>query len=67
MYYESSSHTTLTNLEGLVENILHGVYVMEIEKHYIIRRTRFHIIVYNFPHVGFYRKEDDKKSYQVSL
>jgi len=58
--YESS-HTTLSNLEGLGATILHGVDVTTMEKHDIIRRMKFHRIVYNFPHAGFYGKEDDKK------
>ena len=58
--YESS-HTTQSILEILGATILHGVDVTTMKKHDTLRRTRFHIIVYNFPHVGFYRKEGDKK------
>jgi len=52
-----SAHETLSNLEKLGANVLFGVDTTTMEKHHIIRKMRFHRIVYNFPHAGFYGQE----------
>jgi len=56
-----SAHKTLSNLERLGATVLHGVDATTMEKHHMIRNMRFHRIVYNLPHAGFYGKEDDEK------
>jgi len=56
-----SAHETLSNLERLGATLLHGVDATTMEKHHMIRKMRFHRIVYNLPHAGFYGKEDDEK------
>jgi len=56
-----SAHETLSNLERLGATLLHCVDATTMEKHHMIRKMRFHRIVYNLPHAGFYGKEDDKK------
>jgi 25S rRNA (uracil2634-N3)-methyltransferase len=48
-------------LKKLGEVILHEVDARTMEEHHILRKMRFHRIVYNFPHAGFYRGESDKK------
>lgn len=58
--YESADQT-LSVLHRLGAMVLHGVDATTMEKHHIIRMTRFDRIVYNFPHAGFYGKEDDGK------
>ena len=60
LYGVESAHNTLSNLERLGATILHGVDATTMENHHLIRRTKFHRIVYNFPHAGFYGKEENE-------
>lgn len=52
-----SAHETLSNLEKLGAKVLFGVDATVMKKHHIIRKMRFHRIVFNFPHAGFYGRE----------
>lgn len=56
-----SAHETLSKLKKLGAMVLHGVDARTMEKHHIIRKMRFHRIVFNFPHAGFYGVESDEK------
>jgi 25S rRNA (uracil2634-N3)-methyltransferase len=59
LQFYKSAHETLSNLERLGALILHGVDVTTMEEHHIIRKMRFHRIIYNFPHAGFCGQEYD--------
>lgn len=54
-----SARVTLSNLESLGALILHGVDATRMEKHYMIRKMKFHRIIFNFPHAGFYGRQND--------
>ena len=54
------AHETLSKMRRIGATILHGVDATTLEKHHIVRRRSFDRIVYNFPHAGFYGKEEDK-------
>lgn len=55
--FYNSAHETLSKLERLGALVLHGVDVTTMEEHHIIRKMKFHRIVYNFPHAGFRGQE----------
>jgi 25S rRNA (uracil2634-N3)-methyltransferase len=61
LQFYKSAHETLSNLERLGAMVLHGVDATTMEEHHIIRKMRFHRIIYNFPHAGFCGQEDDSK------
>ncbi|KAI3901551.1 hypothetical protein MKW92_005148 [Papaver armeniacum] len=51
-----------SNLESLRElgaSIMHGVDATKMKQFPDLRRRRFDRIIYNFPHAGFYGKEND--------
>ncbi|KAJ7960991.1 DUF2431 domain-containing protein [Quillaja saponaria] len=49
----------LENLENLGAFLLHGVDATKMKLHPDLQMRRFDYIIYNFPHAGFYRREDD--------
>lgn len=55
--FYNSAHETLSKLARLGALVLHGVDVTTMEEHHIIRKMKFHRIVYNFPHAGFCGQE----------
>eukprot|EP00253_Pinus_taeda_P028243 PITA_28243 len=57
LQFYNSAHETLSKLERLGALVLHGVDVTTMEEHHIIRKMKFHRIVYNFPHAGFCGQE----------
>ncbi|KAB1204486.1 hypothetical protein CJ030_MR4G018809 [Morella rubra] len=56
-YKEAKSN--LQNLEKMGAYLLHGVNATRMKFHTDLRMRKFDRIVFNFPHAGFYGKEDN--------
>ena len=62
----SSYNFSQNNLQSLEQHRamkLHNVDTKTMKKHEILKEMLFNRIVYNFPHVGFFAKGKDRKSY----
>lgn len=57
MYKNGKSN--LEKLKALGGTILHGVDATKLQHHPDIRTRKFHRIIFNFPHAGFYGREDN--------
>lgn len=56
-YKEAKSN--LENLKKLGASLLHGVDATKMKFHTDLKMRKFDRIIYNFPHAGFYGKEDN--------
>ncbi|KAG8385971.1 hypothetical protein BUALT_Bualt03G0100600 [Buddleja alternifolia] len=55
----SYARRNLAILGMLGASLLHGVDATQLKNHPALSTMRFHRIIYNFPHAGFYGREDD--------
>ncbi|XWS11411.1 hypothetical protein CRYUN_Cryun38cG0081100 [Craigia yunnanensis] len=51
--------SNVENLENLVAFLLHEVDVTKMKLHTNLAKQKFDRIIFNFPHIGFYGKEDN--------
>ncbi|KAG6690059.1 uncharacterized protein LOC122282800 isoform X1 [Carya illinoinensis] len=56
-----AAKSNLENLEKLGASLLHGVDATRMKYHTDLKMRKFNRIVFNFPHVGFYGKEDNEE------
>ncbi|XP_016460781.1 uncharacterized protein At4g26485 [Nicotiana tabacum] len=63
MYKNGKSN--LEKLKALGGTILHGVDATKLQHHPDIRTRKFHRIIFNFPHAGFYGREDNNHLVQM--
>ncbi|XP_016487342.1 uncharacterized protein At4g26485-like isoform X1 [Nicotiana tabacum] len=57
--------SNLEKLKALGGTILHGVDATKLQHHTDISNRKFHRIIFNFPHAGFYGKEDNNHLIQM--
>ncbi|CAN8287950.1 unnamed protein product [Cochlearia groenlandica] len=53
----NSAKSNLYTLKRLGANLLHGVDATKLHLHPLLLFTKFHIVIFNFPHAGFHGKE----------
>ncbi|CAJ1960220.1 unnamed protein product [Sphenostylis stenocarpa] len=58
MYKHAKSN--LDDLRKLGACLLHGVDATKMKHHSDLKMRRFDRVVFNFPHAGFHRREDNK-------
>ncbi|XP_060188435.1 heavy metal-associated isoprenylated plant protein 41-like, partial [Lycium barbarum] len=63
MYKNGESN--LEKLKSLGGSILHGVNVTKMQHHPDLSNRKFDRIIFNFPHAGFHRSEDNKHLIQM--
>lgn len=51
--------SNLENLKKLGASLLHGVDATKMKFHTDLKMRKFDRIIYNFPHAGFYGKENN--------
>lgn len=51
--------SNLESLKKLGASLLHGVDATKMRFHADLKMRKFDRIIYNFPHAGFYGKEDE--------
>lgn len=55
----SQAKSNIQNLEKLGAAVLHGVDATKMKLHTDLSMRKFDRIIFNFPHAGFYGKEDE--------
>lgn len=54
-----NARLNLTILNGLGASVLHGVDAAKMKYHMDLHMRKFDRIIFNFPHAGFFGREDN--------
>lgn len=54
-----NARLNLRILKGLGASVLHGVDAAKMKRHIDLHMRKFDRIIFNFPHAGFFRREDN--------